>query len=125
MRDAMLGEKWMEGDGGTEEGQGGEAPSGQGSSMPPPKPGDDAGGFLPHTRSPAGEGGIGMGAGMPPGSGAGTWSPQWGWYVSMTPPQDMYPAGTGQGTGPAVKTAASPSGSSEAPTSLKGRPPRP
>lgn len=48
---------------------------------------DDGGVFLPHTRPQAGEGGIGVAAGMPPGSGAGTWSPQWGWYVSMTPPQ--------------------------------------
>ena len=48
---------------------------------------DDGGVFLPHPRPQSGEGGIGAAVGMPPGSGAGTWSPQWGWYVSMTPPQ--------------------------------------
>lgn len=38
---------------------------------------DDCGGILPHTTA--------VTVGMPPGT--GTWSPQWGWYVSMTPPQ--------------------------------------
>eukprot|EP00752_Nemacystus_decipiens_P012917 g11432.t1 len=70
----------------------------------------------------------------------GTWSPQWGWYVTMTPPQDQYPAGSEQhpvnvnlpgakassctptGAGEPSDTS---SASSTTPVSIKGRPPRP
>ncbi|CAM9918077.1 unnamed protein product [Ectocarpus sp. 12 AP-2014] len=70
--------------------------------------------------------GSGGGTGTPTaGTSPGTWSPQWGWYVTMTPPQDQYPAqqfpipGAKPPT-PTVSTAAS-----DVPTSAKGRPPRP
>lgn len=53
---------------------------------------DDEQDFLP-TSTSAAEGVIASecdplnGSGGSNGSGTGTWSPQWGWYVSMTPPQ--------------------------------------
>eukprot|EP00903_Cladosiphon_okamuranus_P016270 g15003.t1 len=73
-----------------------------------------------------------MGAAVSP----GTWSPQWGWYVTMTPPQDQYPAEQNPVPGVNAKATASapthaveasdPAASSSAtPASIKGRPPRP
>lgn len=48
------------------------------------------GGFLPRATRSSSPGGASSssGSGTPQHGGApGTWSPQWGWYVSMTPPQ--------------------------------------
>ncbi|CAM9128197.1 unnamed protein product [Scytosiphon promiscuus] len=66
------------------------------------------------------------GAGTPSsGAGAGTWSPQWGWYVTMTPPQDQYPAQQNSFPGVKPPTPTATAESSDTPISLEGRPPRP
>lgn len=72
-------------------------------SYPLPYLADGCEDFLPHASAPAGGSAVpntvagdfdsaaglsGNGTGTPNSSaGPGTWSPQWGWYVTMTPPQ--------------------------------------
>lgn len=46
----------------------------------------------------AGDTGVAVGSGggtgtLTAGTSPGTWSPQWGWYVTMTPPQVMFVVG--------------------------------
>ncbi|CAM9762109.1 unnamed protein product [Ectocarpus sp. 4 AP-2014] len=70
--------------------------------------------------------GSGGGTGTPTaGTSPGTWSPQWGWYVTMTPPQDQYPAQQFPIPGAKPPTPTASTAASEVPTSAKGRPPRP
>ncbi|CBJ48929.1 hypothetical protein Esi_0057_0130 [Ectocarpus siliculosus] len=68
----------------------------------------------------------GGGTGTPTaGTSPGTWSPQWGWYVTMTPPQDQYPAQQFPIPGAKPPTPTASAAASDVHTSAKGRPPRP
>ncbi|CAM9623492.1 unnamed protein product [Ectocarpus fasciculatus] len=98
-----------------EQSEGSECPGGQ-----------RGGGAAGDTRVGVGVG-SGGGTGTPTaGTSPGTWSPQWGWYVTMTPPQDQYPAQQFPipGAKPPTPTASS-AAASDVATSGKGRPPRP